>query len=36
VTEQEKSHALSTRPRPSHAIRKDKSVCTAAFQKRRY
>ena len=36
VTEQERSHAICTRPRPSHAIWKDKSVRTAAFQARRY
>ena len=36
VTEQERSLAISTRPRPSHAVRKDKSVRTAAFQARRY
>jgi len=36
VTEQERSHTISTRPHPSHAIRKDKSVRTAAFQTRRY
>jgi len=36
VTEQERSFAISTRPRPSHPIRKDKSVCTAPFQARRY
>jgi len=35
VTEQERSFAISTRPRPSRAIRKDKSVRTAAFQVRR-
>jgi len=35
VTEQERSLAISTRSRPSHAIRKDKSVRTAAFQARR-
>jgi len=34
--QQERSVAISTRPRPSHAIRKDKSVRTAAFQARRY
>ena len=32
----EHSQAMSTRPHPSHAIRKDKSVCAAAFQARRY
>jgi len=31
-TEQECSLAMSTMPRPSHAIRKDKLVRTAAFQ----
>jgi len=36
VTEQERSLAISTSPRPSHAIRKDTSVRTAAFQARRY
>ena len=36
VTEQECSLAMSTSPRPSHAIRKDKSVRTAAFQARKY
>ena len=34
--EQERSLAMSTRPRPSHAIRKDKLVRTAAFQASRY
>jgi len=29
VTEQERSFAISTRSRPSHAIRKDKSVRTS-------
>jgi len=32
ATEQERSLAMSTRPRPTHAIRKDKLVRTAAFQ----
>jgi len=32
ATEQERSLAMSTRPRPCHAIRKDKLVRTAAFQ----
>jgi len=36
VTEQERSLVISTRPRPSYVIRKDKSICTAAFQARRY
>jgi len=36
VTEQERSHAIATRPRPSHAIKKDKSVLTVACQARRY
>jgi len=36
VAEQERSLAISTRPRPSPAIRKDKSVHTAAFQAGRY
>jgi len=36
VTEQEPSFAISTRPRPSHAIRKNNPVRTAAFQARRY
>ena len=36
VTEQERSLAISTIPRPSHAIRNDKSVLTAAFQAKRY
>jgi len=36
ATEQERSLAMSTRPRPSHAIRKDKFVRTAAFQASRY
>jgi len=36
VTEQESSLAIYTSPRPSHAIRKDKSVRTAAFQARRH
>jgi len=36
ATEQERSLAMSTRPRPSHAIRKDKLVRTAAFQASRY
>ena len=36
ATEQERSRAMSTRPRPSHAIRKDTLVCTAAFQASRY
>jgi len=38
ATEQERSLAMSTRPRPSHTIRKDKSVRTAAaaFQASRY
>jgi len=34
--EQERSLAMSTRPRPSHTIRKDKLVRTAAFQASRY
>jgi len=36
ATEQERSLAMSTRPRPSHAMRKDKLVRTAAFQASRY
>jgi len=38
VTEQERSLAISTRHvhRPSHTIRKAKSVCVAAFQVREY
>ena len=36
ATEQERSLAMSTRPRPSHAIRKDKLVRAAAFQASRY
>ena len=36
VTEQELSHAISTRHRTSHAIRKAKSVRTAALQARRH
>ena len=36
ATEQERSLATSTRPRHSHAIRKDKLVRTAAFQASRY
>jgi len=32
ATEQERSLAMFTRPRPSHAIREDKLVCTAACQ----
>jgi len=36
VTEQEHSLAISTSSRPSHAIRKDESVRSAAFQARRY
>jgi len=36
VTEQEHSLAISTNSRPSHAIRKDESVRSAAFQARRY
>jgi len=36
VTEQERSNASSTRHRPSHAIRKSKSLHTAVFQARRY
>jgi len=36
VTEQERSLAISTRPRPSHVIRKAKSVRATAFQARRY
>jgi len=36
ATEQERSFAMSTRSRPSHAIRKDKLVRTAAFQASRY
>jgi len=35
VTEQEHSLAISTRPRPSHAIRKNGSLRAAAFQARR-
>ena len=36
ATEQERSLAMFTRPRPSPAIRKDKLVRTAAFQASRY
>jgi len=36
VTEQECAHALSTRPRLSHALKKDKSVRSAALQARKY
>jgi len=36
VTEQERSLAIFTRHRPSHAIRKAMSVRAAAFQTRRY
>ena len=36
VTEQERSLAISTSPRLSHAIRKDKPLHTAAFQARWY
>ena len=36
VREQERSLALPTRLRPSHAVRKAKSVHAAAFQARRY
>ena len=36
MTEQERSLAISTGPRPSRAIGKDKSVRTAAFQAKRY
>ena len=36
ATEQERSLAMSTSPRPSHAIRKDKLVRPAAFQASRY
>jgi len=36
ATEQERSVAMSTRPHPSRAIRKDKLVHTAAFQASRY
>ena len=36
ATEQERSLAMSTRSRPSQAIRKDKIVRTAAFQASRY
>ena len=36
VTEQERSLAISTRHRPSHAIRMVKSLRTAVFQARRY
>ena len=36
VTEQERSHAVATRPRPSHATKKDKTVRTGAFQASRY
>jgi len=36
ATEQERSLAMFTRPRPSHAIREDKLVRTAAFQASRY
>jgi len=35
VIEQERSHAI-TSPRPSNAVRKGKSLRTAAFQARRY
>ena len=35
VTEQERSNASSTRHRPSHAIRKSKSLHTVVFQVRR-
>ena len=35
VTEQERSHAIATRPRPSHAVRKDKSVRTIGADPRR-
>jgi len=36
VTEQERSLAISTKHRPSHAIRKAKSVHIADFQARWY
>jgi len=36
VTEQERSNASSTRHRPSHTIRKSKSLYTVVFQARRY
>jgi len=36
VTEQERSLAMFTMHRPSHAIRKDNSVRTAALQASRY
>ena len=36
VTEQERSLAISTRPSPSHAIRKAKSVKTATFLAKGY
>jgi len=36
VTEQERSLAISARPRPSHTVRKAKSVCAVAFQAREY
>jgi len=36
VTEQERSLAVCTRPRPSHAIRKAESVRAIAFQTRGY
>ena len=36
VTEEAGLFAVSTRRRPSHAIRMSKSVRTAAFQARRY
>jgi len=36
VTEQEHSYAQVTRPRPSHAIRKDTSVRSTAFLAWRY
>jgi len=36
MTEQERSLSITMRPCPSHAIRKDKSIRTAAFQARKY
>jgi len=36
VTEQERSNTSSTRHRPSHAIRKSKSLHTVVFQARRH
>jgi len=36
VTEQERSHAVATRPRPSHALKKSVRTTAAAYQARRY